>query len=501
MTTNIMNLLATIIQIVVDLIFNSNTRPTKTLIQKKTSQAMRPKLGATNVRANSALRDICANAASDHETIYQDVDGIPYATNCYWSQKQRDGASMHEFSYHGCFKSSMPAFFIENLSEPGDIVFDPYGGRGTTLIESARMDRCAYGSDINPLFPLVARPRLNAVFLEDIAAALDTIDWSAGMATRTDLYDYFHPETFLHMESLRLWIAEQAPLDSAAPDPIADWIRMVSLHVLTGHSKGFISGVKTFPPGRMKDPHVQKRHNLLAGVTPVEKDVRQIILKKSKSLLKDGCVETTLPHRLEVCTASDKGKAYPGEHDAIVDAGLWDSVHATLQESPRKRANNSRAQTPALLKGMIFSENGAAMTPTSTKKGAKLYRYYVSMDVIRNRETGEETAPRRLAAGMVEDAVVIEVRRILQTPEVVTQVLAALKRDGDGASEADAIAALYEFNALWPQLFPAEQARVIQLLVRRITVTTAGLVVEIRREGIAGVIREMVAPSQLEAAE
>ncbi len=119
------------------------------------------------------------------------------------------------------------------------------------------------------------------------------------------------------------------------------------------------------------------------------------------------------------------------------------------------------------------------------------------MDVIPNRETG----PTRLPAGMVEDAVVTEVRRIMQTPEVVTQVLAALKSDYVGASEADAIAALREFKALWSQLFPAEQARIIQLLVRRVTVTTAGLEVDIRREGIAGVIREMVAPRRMEAAE
>ena len=196
-----------------------------------------------------------------------------------------------------------------------------------------------------------------------------------------------------------------------------------------------------------------------------------------------------------------KGTAYPGEHQAIIVPGLWDRAHTILQESPRKRSNNSRAQTPALLKGLIFSENGAAMTPTSTKKGDKLYRYYVSMDVIRNRETGEETAPMRLAAGMVEDAVVTEVRRILQTPEVVTQVLVALKRDGGAASETDAIAALHEFSALWSHLFPAEQARIIQLLVRRITVTTAGLEVDIRREGIAGVVREMVAPRGMEATE
>jgi DNA invertase Pin-like site-specific DNA recombinase len=228
---------------------------------------------------------------------------------------------------------------------------------------------------------------------------------------------------------------------------------------------------------------------------------REGFRSKQGTLIDKGYLYRLLNNRVYRGEALHKGKAYPGEQDAIIDADRWDRVHAILQESPRKRANNSRAQTPALLKGLIFGENGAAMTPTSTKKGARLYRYYVSMDVIRNRETGEETGPMRLPAGMVEDAVVTEVRRILQTPEVVTQVLATLNRDSGGASEADAIAALHEFKALWSQLFPAEQARIIQLLVRRVTVTTAGLEVDIRREGIAGVIREMVAPRRMEAAE
>jgi DNA invertase Pin-like site-specific DNA recombinase len=222
---------------------------------------------------------------------------------------------------------------------------------------------------------------------------------------------------------------------------------------------------------------------------------------KQGTLIDKGYLYRLLNNRVYRGEALHKGKAYPGEHDAIIDADLWARVHAILQESPRKRANNSRAQTPALLKGLIFGENGAAMTPTSTKKGARLYRYYVSMDVIRNRETGEETAPLRLPAGMVEDAVVTEVRRILQTPEVVTQMLAALKRDCGAASEADALAALHEFKALWSQLFPAEQARIIQLLVRCVTVTADGLEVGVRREGIAGVVREMVAPRRREAAE
>ena len=240
----------------------------------------------------------------------------------------------------------------------------------------------------------------------------------------------------------------------------------------------------------------------LGSATVLARELRREGFRsKQGTLIDKGYLYRLLKNRVYRGEAVHKGTAYPGEHDAIIDDNLWDRAQAILQESPRKRANNSRAQTPALLKGLIFSENGAAMTPTSTKKGTKLYRYYVSMDVIRNREAGEETVPMRLAAGMVEDAVVTEVRRILQTPEVVTQVLTALKREDGGTSETDAIAVLHEFTALWSQLFPAEQARIIQLLVRRVTVTAAGLEVDIRREGIAGVIREMVAPRGMEAAE
>ena len=187
----------------------------------------------------------------------------------------------------------------------------------------------------------------------------------------------------------------------------------------------------------------------LGSATVLARELRHEGFRNKRGTLIDkGYLYRLLKNRVYRGEAVHKGKAYPGEHNAIIDEALWDRAHAILQESPRKRANNSRSRTPALLKGLIFSATGAAMTPTSTKKGAKLYRYYVSMDVIRNRETGEETAPMRLAAGMVEDAAVTEVRRILQTPEVVSQVLVALKKEQGAVSEADAIAALHEFNAL-----------------------------------------------------
>lgn len=248
-----------------------------------------------------------------------------------------------------------------------------------------------------------------------------------------------------------------------------------------------------------------KRFVELGSATVLSRELRRDgVHSKQGTLIEKGYLYRIFNNRVYRGEAVHKGKAYPGEHDAIIDDKLWDQVHAILQANRHSRAANSRTQEPALLKGLIFSSTGAAMTPTSTRKGAKLYRYYVSMDVIKTRTpedgAGGDPAPARLPAGMAEDAIVKEVRRILQTPEVVTQVLATLKTDEPGISETSAVAALHDFDTLWTKLFPREQARIIQLLVRRITVTAEGLEVDIRREGIAGVIREMLAPKDMETA-
>lgn len=91
-----------------------------------------------------------------------------------------------------------------------------------------------------------------------------------------------------------------------------------------------------------------------------------------------------LSNRAYIGEAVHKGDSYPGEHDAIIDRETWDRVHAILQESPRKRAARTRAETPALLKGLLFGPDGAAFSPTHTRKGGRLYRYYVSQTVLKH---------------------------------------------------------------------------------------------------------------------
>lgn len=251
---------------------------------------------------DSFLDDIRAFRAFGKATVAEIKDGIPYFTNAFWSSDQRAGSSLHQVPYRGCFKPSLTEFVIGRLSNVGDIVHDPFAGRGTVPLQAALMGRCSFGSDINPLFPLMTRPRLKVVRTEDIFGALNTIDWSAGKATRQDLFDYFEPSTLMQIESLRLWLAIHAPLDGKFPDPAADWIQMIALSRLTGHSSGFFS-VKTLPPGQMTTIAGQKRMNERYGRVPEAKDLRHIISSKATQLLRDGCVKNDLPHRLEVSSA------------------------------------------------------------------------------------------------------------------------------------------------------------------------------------------------------
>ena len=213
-----------------------------------------------------------------------------------------------------------------------------------------------------------------------------------------------------------------------------------------------------------------------------------------------GFLYKLLRNRLYLGEAVHKGTSYPGEHQAIIDQPLWDAVHAILQESPRQRAANTRAKTPAMLKGLIFTGTGVAMTPTMTKKGSRLYRYYTSMDAIRNRAAEGTDSFVRLNAGMVEAAVIQHIRSLLRTPEIAAQAVDAARKSDPDIDEHDVVTALAGFDGLWGSLFPAEQARIARLLIERVTVSAGGLAIDLNTGGLGSVVREMITPERRQAA-
>lgn len=206
-------------------------------------------------------------------------------------------------------------------------------------------------------------------------------------------------------------------------------------------------------------------------------------------LLDKGVLYKMLNNRVYIGEAVHKETSYPGEHGPIVDRKLWDQVHAILKVSPRTRAGNARAQTPALLKGLLFGPDGAAMSPNHTRKSGRLYRYYISQTAMKH---GRSDCPVKLApAAELERIVIDHVRLLLQTPEVIIQTWRALRKQRVEISEAEVRNSLVGFDELWNELFPAEQARLVELLVERVDIGAEKLDITLKIEGLTSLSSEL----------
>lgn len=184
-----------------------------------------------------------------------------------------------------------------------------------------------------------------------------------------------------------------------------------------------------------------------------------------------------------------QGTGYPVEHAAIVERAGLDDVHAVFTESLRKRAARTRADTPALLRGLLYGPDGAAFLPTHTRKGGRLYRYHVSQTVLKH---GAGSCPvSRVSAGEIETTVIDQLRAVFRQPEIVAGTWKAAKEQTSDITEAEARVALKELDPLWDELFPAEQARIVGLLVERIDICLDGMSVRLRVDGMSALVHEL----------
>ena len=206
------------------------------------------------------------------------------AVNEYWTSGQRQANSLHEISYRACFKPQLPEFFISRLTEPGDGVYDPFMGRGTTPLQAMLMGRRPLGNDINPLSQVLLAPRLNPPTIEQITERLDSIDLSRATEIYDDLLHFYHKDTLREIIALKEYLLRKE--ESGSMDNVDSWIRMVAINRLTGHSSGFFS-VYSLPPNQAVSVKRQNKINLQRNQIPEYRAIKPRILKKSKSLLKD----------------------------------------------------------------------------------------------------------------------------------------------------------------------------------------------------------------------
>jgi hypothetical protein len=209
--------------------------------------------------------------------------------NEFWTAKQRRASSLHEISYRACFKPQLPRFFIERLTSESDTVYDPFMGRGTTLVEAALLGRKPLGCDGNPLSVVLVSPRLIPPRINQVADRLQKIDFGRSESLPTDLLAFYHTDTLQEICALRSYLLDKQKHGTL--DNVDAWIRMVAVNRLTGHSPGFFS-VYTLPPNQAVSVESQTRINQRRDQRPPRRNVPELILRKSEALLFD-CDEET----------------------------------------------------------------------------------------------------------------------------------------------------------------------------------------------------------------
>jgi hypothetical protein len=269
-----------------------------------------------------------APTAAGELTIHRDGAPVvvPTFTNEFWTSKQRAAHSLHEVSYRGCFKPQLPRFFIERLTDPGDVVYDPFMGRGTTLLETALMGRRPLGCDVNPLARVLCGPRLQPPRLADVERALAAVDFDDAGEMPDELLVFYHRDTLRQISALRKHLLTR---EAAGTMTAADrWIRMVAVNRLTGHSAGFFS-VYTLPPNQAVSPRAQAKINARLNQEPPLRNIASIVLRKSRSLLRD--VTPSTRSRLEPAASHSLMIVGESSHTPAIDS---DSVALAVTSPP-----------------------------------------------------------------------------------------------------------------------------------------------------------------------
>ena len=205
---------------------------------------------------------------------------VPVQTGEFWSARQRAGHALHEVSYRACYKPQLPAYFFNKFCHGESLVYDPFMGRGTTLIEAQLHGHRAIGNDINPLSIILTKPRLNPPALASIEKRLHRVNLNNDADFDNNLLVFFQRHTLREIYGWRAYFAQRQPLDG-----VDAWLQMVACGRLTGHSPGFFS-VYTLPPNLATSVMAQRKINARRQQVPPYRDTKKLIWRKSRQLLR-----------------------------------------------------------------------------------------------------------------------------------------------------------------------------------------------------------------------
>ncbi|MCB0221436.1 MAG: site-specific DNA-methyltransferase [Chrysiogenetes bacterium] len=199
----------------------------------------------------------------------------------YWTARQRQMHPLHyAVSYRASFKPELPDYFIRRYTRPGEIVFDPFSGRGTTALQANLLGRVAWSADVSPLAERLVYPKTHPVSFAQIEERLSQIDFEGEdpASDRARLKPFYHAQTRRELHALRAYLSSQR-------DDVDRFIELIALSRLHGHSAGFFSRY-SFPQISVS-PRAQERINRTHDKTASYRCVPKLISRKAKRTLGD----------------------------------------------------------------------------------------------------------------------------------------------------------------------------------------------------------------------
>jgi len=187
-------------------------------------------------------------------------------------------------------------------------------------------------------------------------------------------------------------------------------------------------------------------------------------------ILKNQVYRGRIPHR---------DAYYRGEHQAIIEQGLWDDVQGLLASNREARHLGQRARTASLLAGCVFDDTGRRLTPSHTRKGGKRYRYYISRAASPSSSQLPQL-PVSVPAHDLERLVLEQVESLLKSPDLDRHLLNPEDRDAHKA--ASVLRAGQTLGEQWKDLKPVEQRQWLVSILQRIEVGSDSVALGIRRE-------------------
>ncbi|MBF0439245.1 MAG: recombinase zinc beta ribbon domain-containing protein, partial [Magnetococcales bacterium] len=211
-----------------------------------------------------------------------------------------------------------------------------------------------------------------------------------------------------------------------------------------------------------------------------------------------GTLYKLLNNRVYLGEVFFQGQSYPGEHGAIIDVAIWDKAQAIFSVNGQERSAINRRQSPSSLRGLVFCRQcRRAMTPSHTRKAGRIYRYYLCTGAAKNGH--DACSMPSIPAGDVEQVILDHLRALIHSPEMMVRTWQSANVEAT-FKETEVLETLRSLDTVWDQLFPAEQARLTQLLVARVEVGKEGIGLSLRTEGLASLVQELRQPLHLQPA-